>query len=275
MKSIKDLPEVKSLSPNDEFLVSLENNGDRKVKLSSININTSNNNIFRGKNFGEIKSNNIDNFIADHGISTGEFKDIYIGDYFSINYEDKKRTVRIAGFNTFLNIGEEGDVLFNRNHVVCVFDNVVCNCTIKPPSQNRNNKTGYLGSDLWNDKLPDLNNKLSEIIGSHLLTYKELLTNSIDTNTGCSNGAEWVDCKLNIMSEIEVFGTGIYQSSGYDAGISRQLPLFVIEPKYIASNNWYYLRDVANSSNYCTVYKGIPRPASYTTHYVRPRFLLG
>lgn len=293
MKTFSDLAEVTSLGANDEFLVHLAGGGDRRVKFGAVNLNTSRNNVFRGKNLGTVNADNIDSFIADHGISTGAFTDIYLGDTFTINYNGSNKTIRVAGFNIYYGTG---DTAFWKNHIVCVPDNSLLtaamnstNTTGKSANEaNTSDKQAFLGSDMFNITLKDVDAKLTAIFGGHLLTHRELLSNSIDPNQtsggmtswkGASNNWEWVDVKSMLMSEVEVYGSTVWSSSPYDTGMSnRQLPLFVVEPRFISqAREWYWLKDVASSTHFCNAY-GTGHSNSYYASgvtYVRPRFLLG
>lgn len=293
MKTFSDLTEVTSLGTNDEFLVHLSGGGDRRVKFGAVNVNTSRNNVFRGKNLGTITASNIDSFIADHGISTGVFTDIYLGDYFVINYNGSNKNIRVAGFDY---LWYTGDSNLSKHHILCVPDNALCTAAMNSTNTtgtsaneaNTSGKQAYLGSDMHNITIADVDAKLTAIFGGHLLTHRELLTNSIDANQtsgghtawkGASNNREWVDAKCVLMSEIEVYGSNVFSSSAYDSGLTRgQIPLFKVEPKYISqAREWYWLRDVASSTSFCSAgYYGL----SYSHYasdvgYVRPRFLLG
>lgn len=82
-----------------------------------------------------------------------------------------------------------------------------------------------------------------------------------------------------LMSEVEVYGSPIWSSSGYDTGIAKvQLPLFVNSRRAMNSRtSWYCLKDVASSSRFCVCndtgsayYSG----AGNTWNGVRPRFIL-
>lgn len=294
MKTIKDLTEVTSIAASDEFLVSLTSGADRKVKYSAMIPNTSHNAIFRGKDLGTVNASNIDSFIADHGISTGAFTDLYVGDYFTISYAGSNKTIRVAGFDIFVGTGD--DPILNKHHIVCVPDQALLSAAMNSTdttgiSANENNHSelsSFLGSDMWNIVLPEVNNNLGAIFGGHLLTYREMLTNSMDPNAickgntswkGASNNFEWVNCKAVLMSEAELYGCNVFQSSGYDTGIAnRQLPLFSLEPKFInPARQWFWLKDVASSQDFCDC--GYGGYASYggasSVNFVRPRFLLG
>ena len=81
------------------------------------------------------------------------------------------------------------------------------------------------------------------------------------------------------MSEIEVYGSIVWSSSGYDTGnANRQLPLFAFSKE--AQNNrssYWWLKDVASAAAFCDV-SGLGDADSYSagsaSRYVRPRFTI-
>lgn len=132
-----------------------------------------------------------------------------------------------------------------------------------------------------------INQQLYAEFGSHLKTTRELLSNAINTtgynrlgvNTGCSNKWTWTDCQAVLMSEIEVYGSIVWSSSGYDTGTAnKQLPLFVNSKQAINNKTaWYWLKDITSTSSFCGCdYGGISdyNAASYANRCVRPRFVI-
>ena len=132
-----------------------------------------------------------------------------------------------------------------------------------------------------------INQQLYAEFGSHLKTTRELVSKSINTtgynrfgvNSGCSNDWEWVNAQAILMSEIEVYGSIVWSSSGYDTGnANHQFELFANSKSAINNRSaWYWLKDVASSSNWCycningySCYDG----ASNAYFCVRPRFVL-
>ena len=81
------------------------------------------------------------------------------------------------------------------------------------------------------------------------------------------------------MSEIEVYGSVVWSSSGYDTGnANRQLPLFVFSKQ--AQNNRsadYWLKDIASATYFCFAsssgYANLSN-ASDAGNCVRPRFII-
>ena len=81
------------------------------------------------------------------------------------------------------------------------------------------------------------------------------------------------------MSEVEVYGSIIWSSSGYDTGnTNRQLPLFAFSKQ--AQNNHFgnwWLKDIATAGSFCQASNeglGGYNLADFV-YYVRPRFILG
>ena len=80
------------------------------------------------------------------------------------------------------------------------------------------------------------------------------------------------------MSEIEVYGSIAWSSSGYDTGTAnRQLTLFAFSKQ--AQNNrsaYWWLKDIASAPLFCYVSRR--GEANYDSaieeNYVRPRFII-
>lgn len=239
------------------------------------------------------------------------FDDIYVGDYIkmsraitcldSTNGTVGSQYVTIAGLDTMMYNGEDGKYV-NYHHAVMIpgqgfegtqhFGRHAMNAT-------NTTKGGYRGSVMDRSVLgavategstasdATINQQLYAEFGSHLKTTDELLSNSINetgvnrfgTAGGCSNNWGWGMRQAVLMSEVEVYGSTVWSSSGYDTGNAKmQLPLFAHSRS--AENNrstWYWLKNVASSVRFCTY--GNDGSASYdaadnTLVCVRPRFIL-
>ena len=78
---------------------------------------------------------------------------------------------------------------------------------------------------------------------------------------GASTGWEWIATEANLMSEEQVYGTSVCESSFYDTGVdNRQLALFAMDPdKFITgkglngTRQYYWLRAVASSTRFAFV----------------------
>ena len=133
-----------------------------------------------------------------------------------------------------------------------------------------------------------INQQLFAEFGSHLKTTREFITNSINaagtnrlgSTTGCSNSWEWLSMQAVLMSEVEVYGSCVFSSSGYDTGTANhQFELFTFSKNAINSRSaWHFLKDIASATNFC--YCGGSGNAdscnaSDARSSVRPRFVIG
>ena len=132
-----------------------------------------------------------------------------------------------------------------------------------------------------------INQQLYYIFGSHLKTIRSLLATSISSSLynrfgsagGASSGWGWQSVQTRLMSEIEVYGSIAWSSSGYDTGdANHQFELFRFSKSAVNNRSAYYwLKDAASSSNFCnstTVGDSDYSSATHGNLYVRPCFVL-
>lgn len=250
------------------------------------------NNIFRGDDLFT-KGYTIDDICAM--IADGSFSDIYIGDYFTlsgsienvpcfveqtgddgtkslvestqtVNYDTK---FRIAGLDTYLNTG---NTVFTAHHAVIVPD---VNIGVNRMNGTNTTAGGYTGSFMFASVLPVYDAHFSTKLGNHLLSHRELLSNSVSGEA--TNGWAWTDVKTNLMTEPEIYGC-VQWGTKRDVGLNyRQYPLFRIAPEFVCNRNWCWLKAVINSTNFA--YVSGNGNASYgsasTVSGVRPSFCIG
>lgn len=269
-----------------------ENTKANKTDILSQTIAENHNNIFRGDDLFA-KGYTIDDICAM--ISDGSFSDIYIGDYFTLSGSienvpcfveqtgddgtkslvESTQTVayntkfRIAGLDTYLNTG---NTVFTAHHAVIVPD-----VNIGANRMNGTNTTagGYTGSFMFASVLPVYDAHFSTKLGNHLLSHRELLSNSVSGEA--TNGWAWTDVKINLMTEPEIYGC-VQWGTKRDVGLNyRQYPLFRIAPEFVCNRNWCWLKAVINSTNFA--YVSGNGNASYgnasTVSGVRPCFCIG
>lgn len=239
------------------------------------------------------------------------FEDIYVGDYIkmsrAITCPDStggkvgSQYVTIAGLDTMMNNGEDGKYV-NYHHAVMVpgqgFDGIQ---HFGRHAMNATNTTdgGYAASVMNQSVLgavategstasgATINQQLYAEFGSHLKTTDELLSTSINatgtnrfgTANGCSNNWGWSMRQAVLMSEVEVYGSTVWSSSGYDTGNAKmQLPLFAHSINAINNrSSWYWLKDAASSARFCICNSyGVAYcdDAGNAWGYVRPRFII-
>lgn len=132
-----------------------------------------------------------------------------------------------------------------------------------------------------------INQQLYAEFGAHLKKTRELMSNKINatgtnrfgTANGCANGCEWTDAQAILMSEVELYGSIVWSSSGYDTGnANHQLELFANSKSAINNHSaWYWLKDVASASYFCRSNRNGNSDYSdafNATGYFRPRFVI-
>lgn len=265
------------------------------------------NGIFRGKDLTNVYS--IDEICSR--ISAGTFEDLYIGDYFDITISSEYRSNEVvrcvfAGFDTYLH---NGSASLEKHHAAIVPKN----CFADAHQMNSTNTTGqsentanasglkaYAGSDMHNIVLPKYATAISNAIGSsHLIKRTTVLSNDMNPttascagggHTGASTGWEWHETYLQLLSEVQVYGTNVLSSSFFDTGESNlQLPLFKLDSgakvckiggtdTVNASNRtWWWLKNVADSMDFCNVgsHGGSGYDWASNAGGVRPIFCIG
>ena len=205
--------------------------------------------IYRGKNLGTSVTD------AQYAaIAAGTFEDLYIGDYWVIN----KVTWRIAAFDYYLTTG---DSECKTHHVTIVPDTILYKAMINSTSTVEG---AYYGSEMRTANLATAKTTINTAFGSaHILTYSARLTNAVD-DAGVAAGASWYDNTVELMTEINVFGTKIISAAemntfnraeGAAASDMAQFPLFALTPEKIkdSSKAGYWLRDLAPGTRFCYV----------------------
>ena len=218
-------------------------------------------------------------------ISNGTFDGLFVGMHFTAQYDGNPVVFRIAGFDIYLN---NGDTALTRHHAVIVPDSALCNAQM-----NASNTTegAYYGSKMRNETIlgsGGVDEKLTATFGSHLLSFRELLSNTMDPNSvsggypgykGASSNWAWYDSKSDLMSEVEVYGSAICGSSFFDVGSAKaQLPLFALAPHLINPGRFdWWLRAVVSSASFALVNGSGDATYNFAggTYGVRPRFLIG
>lgn len=187
-------------------------------------------------------------------IKAGTFKDLYLGDYWTIGGVD----YMIAAFNYWLNCG---DTACTANHLLVVPRN-----NMYTGQMNSTNITtgGYVGSEMYKTGLAQAKTAFNNAFGSaHILNHREYLTNAI-TN-GAPTGTDWYDSTVELMNENMVYGgrqfspmpngaTDPWNTCRNYTIDKSQLPLFHLAPWLICNRSWYWLRDVVAAAGFAGVY---------------------
>lgn len=210
------------------------------------------NSIYRGKNLGTA-------FTAamSTAIQNGTFDDLYVGDYLTIN----GTVYRVAGFNLIKNCGDNSSV---GNNMCLVPDSALYNAQMHNTDSGAyesgsvaNDTTGaYANSDMRTTNLAQATQKIITDFGSsHVISYRDILPNA--TADGQASGWAWYDCKVELMSEVMVYGTKVWGNSGYEVGcLCEQFPLFRLNPESIHRRSNFWLRSVRSAPYFAFVDTG-------------------
>lgn len=239
------------------------------------------------------------------------FEDIFVGDYIKmsrpITCPNQDSSVAVTGSQYVTVIGLD-TLMYNGDSSYINYHHAVMTAGqgfggTQHFGRHRMNAVntsvgGYVGSEMNKSIIGDvvtsgsissgatINQQLYAEFGSHLKTTRELVSSSINAtgynrlgkNTGCSSGWTWINAQAILMSEVEVCGSIVWSSSGYDVGTSKkQMPLFAHSIEAINNRSDYWLKDVADGNSFCYLYSAgyfSLTGASTSTNHVRPRFVL-
>ncbi|MBO7043818.1 hypothetical protein J6W34_04695 [bacterium] len=239
-------------------------------------------------------------------ISSGNFDDIYVGDYIEMTMTSSFTTEKVrwivAAINYFLKKGGDGNAKITTNHIVLVAESSFV--TMRSMNSTDYTSGGFAGSEMYVTTLPIYDTAITEAFGSsHILEYQQLLTNSVDTTApsmagnlaiGASNNSIFCSglgtnphkTKLCLMNEVQLLGTMGGSSSYIDVGINNsQFPLFAQIPELIAtgggfnntsaSRRHYWLSSIYSSSSYMRITAAglLSSTVASSKYGVRPYFL--
>lgn len=259
-----------------ERVLSVEN------QISSSQIHRSN---FRGKNLGsEVTTEQL------AAIRRGDFKDLFLGDYWVIN----GTTWRIADFDYWYNCG---DTAFTKHHVVIMPDvlyDLSGNLCSSPMHESTDLSDGYVGTDFRVNVLPTVKTIVDSSFPNMALTHREYLINAVDKNIGGQTKAgAWYDSSVELPNEHMIYGSviqGTTKSCSGNGSVSytkdvimytnskTMLALFSVRPDLIvADRKRYWLRDVAGGTTYAMVAESGEASWSKVTNSrgIRPVFAIG
>lgn len=223
----------------------------------------SHNSIYRGKNLGTAIT---DEQLAN--IANGTFKDLFVGDYWTINGVK----YMIADFDYMYNVG---DTALTKHHIVVVPERNMYSHVMNDTSTTEG---GYVASKMYTEGLNNALTSFKDAFGeSHVLIYKNLLTNAV--GNGIPTNWSWQSIQIDIMSEAMVYGQSAWRKNGYDVSCQKsQLSLFKHRHDMIqVGRRLYWLRDVHSATYFAAVSSN-----GYAVNYsasnscgVRPFALIG
>ena len=209
-------------------------------------------------------------FRTAHGIDDKSYKDLYLGDYFTINDGTYNVEWMVAHFDYYVrkgnnNVGSQGVLLIPKG-----------SCGRTKMYATDTTTGGYNSSIANTTACPAIATALSTVFGSYLLSNNLILTTVTDANIpskagsnimGAATGWAWFSTQCVCPSEIQIYGSTVCSSSFYDTGEACQkLAIFnFINYIHFASIS-FWLRDVVAS-----MYFGFAHGAGYA-FYDRPSY---
>ena len=228
-------------------------------------------------------------------VNAGNFSDIYVGDEIRVNIDSKLVRFIVMAIDWYINLG---DTPLTSHHLVLVPKDILGIAQMHNTASgnweaNGNATTGaYVGSDMFKTNLPKYATKISTALGSHILTWKSLMTNETNTTAvspgysgwqGCSSNWAWTSTNCRLLSEVDVYGSIVW-GNAYDVGEShRQLPGFAMNPELLVKNiqedgrDGWWLCAVAGSTGFAAVVNSGSANFSYASFAlgVVPKILFG
>lgn len=236
--------------------------------LESVLAPTMHKNLYRGKYLGTSVT-----AAQKAAIQNGTFKDLYIGDYWTIGGKDWV----IADIDYFYNIGSTP---LTKHHLLMLPRSPLYEACMKNDGTTTG---GYINSDMRKTGLASAKSTITSAFGSLVLTHKDIFVNAV-TN-GHPSGVTWVDSDVELMNEIMVYGTFVHAAvnegtivpSNYTTA-KTQLAIFKLNMKFLSDMRaWIWLRDVVSSGSFAHVINdGVASADGADRGYdVLPYFLIG
>ena len=287
---IKDLQQATHFQASD-VLVLGTGSGVKKMPMSVLLPNTAaaHNQFVRGKTLTDEYS------LADiyAMVQARDYHDIFVGDKIkaivpaigATNFAGGQTEFLVAEIESHWNYGDSTPL--NKGHLLLVPSGILGSAYMNPTNTTEG---AYDGSYMDDTVMPAVQTALEAAFGAdHVLTAREFLTSVVNTTfatkgvpggTGAVTFANnWVDRKVRLMTELEVYGGSVFSSSGEDdrAGLSHQIALFRMDHKAVCNRAHWWLSAVAGSTYFCSVY-GVGAVTYYSASNVfgvRPRFTIG
>lgn len=235
-------------------------------------------------------------------VANGTFKDIFPGDYITKQVTiprvlaDDGTTELFAGGTYTVNwVVADCDYWWHKgdlnngmetHHVAIVPQVPIFSARMNPTNTTEG---GYAGSEMYKKIIPACATGIVNAFGSsHILTFKDGITNSVDTSHTSSGlpqftgtpgwWGEMVSVQCNLMSEKMVYGAPICAAGAMDNTMAtRQMSAFRLSRKLICyGRSFSWLRDVVLLSNFAIVYGYGYAAAAFASYSdgVRPFALL-
>lgn len=225
-------------------------------------------------------------------VHDGSFDDLFLGDYFTVSItttlpnetvKTENVSLMIAAFNYYYNTG---DTALTTPHIILIPRNQGFATTAKINATNTT-EGGYLNSYMHQTVLPCYAASLKTALNNHVLSHRTWLTKTVNTSTpsmagagltGAATACDWATVDLQLMNEVQVYGTTVWSSSAYDVGTdNRKLPVFDFITPIQFGRNAFWLCSVVSSTHFAFCYHYGNTGSNYASSalYVRPLIVFG
>jgi len=161
-----------------------------------------------------------------------------------------------AAFDYYYNVG---DTALIAHHAILIPKGAGFATTAK---MNDTDTTvgAYFNSDMHQITLPCYAKSIKNALNNHLINQKTLLSTVINASTpsmagagmtGAASAWAWETTELQLMNEVQLYGSTVRSSSAYDIGVDdEKLPVFnFINPVHFGRYH-FWLRSVASSTSF-------------------------
>ena len=156
-------------------------------------------------------------------------------------------TMRVADCDYYLNTG---DPPLTTHHVVVVPD---ANMFTAPMNATDTTEGGYVWSKMRTVYLHRAEAIFKACFGEdHVLKHREYLVNAVSGDQ--ESAGAWYDSVVELMDERMVYGSARYANTSLTSVSNKQLSLFKNNSARIATENWYWLRNVASFVCFASVF---------------------
>lgn len=201
-------------------------------------------------------------------IYKGTFRDLYIGDYWTIsgvNY-------RIAAFDCYYNTG---NAPCTKHHVTLVPDSYLYTHEMNDTATTTD---GYANSKMRTEGLEQAKTIIKEAFGEDkILKHCQVLTNAAPVDSAAF-GYSWYETEVELLTFDNVFGGIFDPQTDYNSGVGftcNSFPLFVFDQSKRNIGSIWWLRDIGGTHGfYCIGQYGQLQYvyANTNTIAVRPSF---
>lgn len=215
-------------------------------------------------------------YLGDHitdeqlaAIAARTYDGMWLGDYWIIN----SHTHTIVSFEPYWNVG---DTELAQGHIGIVSDGGWTSAWYSSNDTSRgyvSTVAGTIRAYIKGTVEPAIQ---TDFGSSHVLGYRALYPSAY--SSGKATSWAWANAKTELLSETEVYGCQVWESSPYEVGHSaRQLDLFRIDPAFKYTRSLWWLRgvDSATSAAYVNWNGNADDYAASAVRGVRPLSLIG